>query len=71
MGWQFPFGSTIKNSVDVLDPGLELLVLNSNTPIVETATGTASMRNDSLAIAPGNSVQFLFIGTKGNGKNSG
>lgn len=69
MGWQFPFGSTIKSKGDVFDPSIVLLVPDSTTPVIETAPPSGP-GPDTHAIAPGKSLQIGFLGTKGNGESS-
>lgn len=59
MAWQFPFSSIIQTPQDVFEPGVVLLTPNTNAPVLQST-------NSSLA--PGQSLQFSFLGTKGRGK---
>jgi hypothetical protein len=82
MGWKFPFNSTIKTPGDVFDPNVVLLTPDSLTPVLEeissgdtrnSSPNTTSSTNRRAAsggkgIAPGESRQFGFLGTKGGGK---
>jgi hypothetical protein len=80
MGWKFPFNSTIKTPEDVFDPSVVLLTPDSVTPVLEQITtnggtgGTNSTGNRTGTaaggIAPGESRQFGFLGTKGSGKKA-
>ena len=68
MGWKFPFNTTIKSLQDVFDPGLRLLNPDSSIPVMEASgNGNASVMGPQY-IQPGQSRQFGFLGTKGNGK---
>jgi hypothetical protein len=72
MGWKFPFNSTIKTPQDVFDPSVVLLTPDSVTPVLQEISGGNGTSNNSTAggtgIAPGESRQFGFLGTKGSGK---
>lgn len=68
MGWRFPFNTTIKSAQDVFDPGVRLLNPDSTTPVMEAAGGGNASETGPQNIAPGQSRQFGFLGTKGTGK---
>ena len=78
MGWKFPFNSTIKSPQDVFDPTVVLLTPDSVTPVLEETGGStnksiAVITNSTVTaggsgIAPGQSLQFGFLGTKGSGE---
>lgn len=83
MGWKFPYNSTIKTPGDVFDPTVVLLTPDSVTPVLEEISGggdggnsTTNTNSSSTAaiggrgIAPGESRQFGFLGTKGGGELS-
>jgi len=81
MGWKFPYNSTIKTPEDVFDPNVILLTPDSVTSVLEEISNVGSENSltnttssDGAAaiggqgIAPGESRQFGFLGTKGQGK---
>ena len=65
MGWRFPYASVIRSKADVFDPGVELLTPESNSAVVEAARNGSG--TGARAIAPGQALQFGFLGTKGTG----